>query len=72
MIHDDAVMYLEALANAATTLSTGCIATMMGDTDRAARRRVELLARAGLIERVQQRGFRANAFGVAAAGRGES
>lgn len=70
MMSDDAVAYLVALADGATVMTAARLADEMGDTVRMARRRVELLAAAGLIEAVHMRGYRANALGRIAAARG--
>ncbi len=62
-IEGDCVAYLERLADAATVLTAAELGGFFGHRARQARRRVDLLGAAGLVERVHGRGVRANALG---------
>ncbi len=61
-----AVAYLEALTGLGTVASARTLAETLGDTERQARRRVELLEATGLVEVVGRRGVRPTALGLVA------
>ncbi len=65
----DAISYLRRLADLATTTPTGELAAALGETERQGRRRVDLLAAAGLLERRRGAGVRLSPLGVLACGR---
>lgn len=64
-----AIAYLRRLAELGTTTTTGALAASFGDSERQGRRRVDLLAEAGLCETRRGAGVRLSALGWAAANR---
>lgn len=65
----ECIAYLERLADAGTVMTTSALGVCFGHRPRQARRRVDFLANAGLVQRVHGRGVRANALGRVAARR---